>query len=360
MLYKAFVVLLMCLPCICFAILPGVSRYLSSSSSSDCRTCVDNNSLNWCTNSGNEPEIGECCSSGDSTGYCSGSSYVCSNSSKISGDNAELMLCPIDTGYCGTRVRYFGDLGTATPIQVSDVPSNSLCAYRIYTSGDSVGNVEIAVSELSSGSITVLRGKKNENEYIYSRHMVKGNSKNFTMNEDNNVYIVFVPSAVSNNATIRLTSYRGPLTTAEVVAILAIVGSILFCCFLGIGIVLWKCVFKKRKNQGHVHHPTPPPAPTIPAPPPIIEAPPPMQPSIIETSQRFPPPDPIYDQPVYGHPAAFPSQPGPLYGQPQYVDAGMGSMNPYLMAPDVSLPPITAPMGPGGDPSAPVSKPKVV
>ncbi|CAI2363678.1 unnamed protein product [Moneuplotes crassus] len=339
--------------------LSGVNRDLSSSSSSDCRTCVDNASLNWCTNLENEPEVGQCCSSGDSTGYCSGSSYVCSNSSNISGDNAGLMLCPVDSAYCGTRARNFGQVGIATPIQVSDVPSNSLCTYRLHTTMSNIGKVLISISELNSGSITVLTGKEGEGEYTYSNRMVEGNVRNFTMNEDNNVYIVFVPSAVSNNATIRLASFENSIKISGIILILVVIGSIGFGGFLCIMCILTSRKTYKKINQRRrllrlralrARRRNQPREPTLPnsIPVPVIEQPPPITPmqfSIVDTSKPLY--SPVPPAPVYVQPSLLPNQPVALYSDPQYARTELGPGNQYMVAPDASFPPMAAPMAPG-------------
>ncbi|CAI2364550.1 unnamed protein product [Moneuplotes crassus] len=191
---KAFTLLIFC--CLCKT--DGFGRNLAvSTSQSACKSCVDNSSQKWCAPVGNTQVNGECCSSGDTSGYCaSSSSYACSGSSTIQG-NAGLILCPDATSKCGYTDHSLRNTTTKLSI-VSSVSSTAVCTQRFYKLSGSITQVKIVMNNIYGATATVYRGPRGEGNYTMLGSLLKGYTATISFSTNTDVYLLVVPSSASN------------------------------------------------------------------------------------------------------------------------------------------------------------------
>ncbi|CAI2361339.1 unnamed protein product [Moneuplotes crassus] len=238
-----------------------LARTLASSSPSTCRSCVESSSERWCTEKGiTTPSEGDCCDSGDSSGYCSGSnSYVCSNSNNI--DSAEsqynggLILCPTKSSDCGKRNRKLSSSSDSENITESLISSSSVCVYRIYTTSSLVKSVEIEINDSTRATITIFTGPRSKNEYAYKGTLKEADRKSVTVDENNDAYIVVEPSSLLNRVDIDVqastASLKGKSSAGVVVGILfgVICGlAIVICAAV---IVIGVCIKRRKEKSGN-------------------------------------------------------------------------------------------------------------
>ncbi|CAI2370558.1 unnamed protein product [Moneuplotes crassus] len=184
-----------------------------SNSPSDCRWCVDNTYRRWCTHSGTTGNSGQCCRSWETSGYCSSSgSYVCSNSSNID-SNGAMILCPTSSYDCETKDRPIYSTSSTSNIRTTYIARDSVCIYRITTTHSSIEKVEIDIDDLTNAAVTIFTGPEDQNSYTFQSTMTENDQKNFTLNANNDVYIVVEPSSSYNLIDIDYKAYEISTTT---------------------------------------------------------------------------------------------------------------------------------------------------
>ncbi|CAI2365367.1 unnamed protein product [Moneuplotes crassus] len=240
-----------------FGDLPG--RKLGTSSPETCRSCINSSSTRWCTSTGVYKTFGDCCNSYDYTGYCyGGSSFVCSNSTKIDSKGA-LILCPYDIYDCSIKSLYLGAIGNIYKLNNSHISSNSVCSYRLYTANSNVKSVEIKLVNLTGANITIFTNPSGKESYTYNAKMSAGSSRRVSLNEDYDVYVLVEPyiSYNSFNITLEPSEYTDKKNKVWI-----IVGtSFGICCFC-FGCILAICICCKKgccccKNNHRIHHVNP-------------------------------------------------------------------------------------------------------
>ncbi|CAI2364958.1 unnamed protein product [Moneuplotes crassus] len=266
----------------------GMERSLVvSSSQSDCKTCVNNGSQRWCAPVGITQANGECCNSGDTSGYCaSSSSYACSGATNIQG-TAGLILCPEVTAKCGETNHALPNTYQYWSIVVSSLPSDAVCAERFYTSTSSIDQAKIAMNSISGAIATVYKAPRGEANYTLIGTLNAGYIATVSFSPSVDVYVVINPysstirynitaigaiAPVPSNSSSSSGSSGGDEISKEsktdLTALWIVLGVVGGLAFIAIGIVTFICIWKKSKGGVHIPPPKPSeiPHPSLPKP----------------------------------------------------------------------------------------------
>ncbi|CAI2372722.1 unnamed protein product [Moneuplotes crassus] len=235
-----------------------MGRYLLSSSSSTCRTCLENSNQKWCIFKG-VSNSGECCSSSSTSGYCAGDGvYVCSDDSKIDGTaglntNGGYILCPTYYSDCGTLTQniYYSDQTWSTKRR--SISSDAVCVYKIKSTATFIKSLTIDVNNATNADITVFTSFE---DYDYEKEgsMSTGDTKAVSIEYNSEVYVVVHPTSSTNSIDIdfQVGNSESTLSAGAIVGI--VMGTI--CCFfilmcgtVGTGVY---CAIKKcRRHLGN-------------------------------------------------------------------------------------------------------------
>ncbi|CAI2365675.1 unnamed protein product [Moneuplotes crassus] len=222
-----------------------LDRHLTCSSPHTCRSCVNNSSQRWCVVNGTaNPTVGECCNSGDTSGYCSdNSSYVCSNSKDID-NNGGLILCPTEASHCGERDVLLEWSKDYENITQALIPHSSLCVYRIHTTSSLVKSLEIEINDFSGADVkpsfyTIFTGSRDKNKYSHKGSMKANDKKRVAFYEDSCVYIVVEPSSGYNRLSIGVKASTAQVverSTAEFIVLIVVIGVLGVVLLIGVGL----------------------------------------------------------------------------------------------------------------------------
>ncbi|CAI2358836.1 unnamed protein product [Moneuplotes crassus] len=270
---------------LCFALLVGfclchidnLERSLTvSSSQSDCKTCVNNGSQRWCAPVGITQADGECCNSGDTSGYCASSSiYACSGSTNIQG-TAGLILCPEVTAKCGVTDHLLQNTYQYRSIVVSSLPSDAVCAERFYTTTSSIDQAKILMNSIYGATATVYKAPRGEANYTRIGTLNAGYLATLSFSSSVDVYLVIDPYLTTINYNITAIGAIAPVSSDSsssssfesdsisidsktdltvLWVILGIVGGLV--CIV-ICLIVTSCICKKRKRGVHLGPPSRP------------------------------------------------------------------------------------------------------
>ncbi|CAI2363144.1 unnamed protein product [Moneuplotes crassus] len=236
----------------------GIGRGLvASTSSADCRTCINNSAQRWCASTGTEQTVGECCNSGDTTGYCasssSGNSYVCSDSSNIESSGG-FILCPVDGTICGSRSHSLSDTSKRYILEHSSITSNVVCSYRLFTTNGDVSKAKIKATTLAGLTTTLFTGPRDKNEYAYKATLAANNEQSISFSTSTDAYLVVEPSSTTNSFSITI-EINGGDSSAVVVWVVSIVAICCCCGCCGLGILLCIWMIKKKGKEGKEGNP---------------------------------------------------------------------------------------------------------
>ncbi|CAI2365173.1 unnamed protein product [Moneuplotes crassus] len=245
----------------CYAEVIGLNRDLaSSSSSSDCRTCISNSAQKWCTTTSTEHITG------DTTGYCaSNSGFVCSDSSNIE-SNGGLILCPSNVQVCGVKSYPLNDDSGKWELKRTSMAPNSVCSYRVYTRNGSIKNIKVKAVSLANMNATLFTGSRGKNEYKYVARLAVDTEVSATYDTSTDIYIVFEPyttaSSISILGVIHLQTGDGGKSEAVIVIVVVVcICCCCTCCCVVVGICIWRAR-KKGKNDKKVDKDKPNPEPS--------------------------------------------------------------------------------------------------
>ncbi|CAI2363588.1 unnamed protein product [Moneuplotes crassus] len=323
-------------------------RNLLSSSSSICRSCIENTSQKWCVSRYSSSNQGECCSTSDTSGYCYGqSSYVCSNDDDIEGtagtnNYGGYILCPSYSSDCGSLSKSFYYNGQSSTFEKNYIPSSVVCVYQVTSSSISANGLKIEVKNATGVDINVYTSSSSYN-YDKEGSMYWNDTKTVSLSTSTDVYIMVHPTSFFNGVEIDVESVKTYSEIAEVALVFVIIGSI--CCFMIImGCIIFGVIYCVAKgaqgsinNQGRANNM-----------------------AVAVVNNDIPPP-------IYQNPPPAPNQPGYMIHQPQmmYIDPNTNQNIAYdpnnAMQPQMGIPSNNQPgMEPVmvGNPIAPVQPPE--
>ncbi|CAI2385730.1 unnamed protein product [Moneuplotes crassus] len=268
---------------VCLCQISDFERSLAvSTSQSECKTCVNNGSQRWCAPVGATQSNGECCNSGDTSGYCaSSSSYACSGSTNVQG-TAGLILCPDIDANCGDTNHHLYSTNYYWSLVVNSLPSGSVCTERFYKSGGSIDQAQIRMNSISGATATVYKGPRGEANYTEIGILNAGSTATVSFSTTVDVYVVINPYSASVSYNITAKGAIAPTTSGNttdsisggsktnLTALWVVLGCVGGLALIVAGIVTFICIRRRKKKSKKELHLDPivipsgkPPTPTL-------------------------------------------------------------------------------------------------